>query len=50
MLFNNVWRLTSQLFLKLAFHGANINTDTDTNTNFLADIRPRIVARMSACR
>jgi len=32
--------------VKLAFHGA----DTDTDTNILADILARIVARMSACR
>jgi len=34
--------------LKLAFHGAN--SDTDTVTDFPADILARIVARMSACR
>jgi len=31
--------------VKLAFHGA----DTDTDTDILADFRARIVARMSAC-
>jgi len=33
-------------WLKLAFHGA----DTDTDTDILADILARNIARMSACR
>jgi len=33
------------LSVKLAFHGADMDTDTD----ILADFRARIFARMSAC-
>jgi len=34
--------------VQLKFHGTD--TDTDSDTDFLADIRARILARMSACR
>ena len=42
-------RPTSHCQVKLAFHGADTDTDIDTitDTGILADFRARIVARMS---